>query len=165
MNDLIKIAHVRLAVAFLGEKAQGAWWKSSFLTPLGTRILSRLTPRTAQLACFHSASIAALRVHDAAIGKGGAIHLFRLPPEFEQEMQTVTHQWNESGLPFSCDSSREVETYLSSLSCGTERVSPSPGPNHIGDVEEWRNQSSIQKLCGIYLSAFRSGTPSFPYFA
>lgn len=128
--------------------------------------MERLTPRTPKAACFQSASQSALRVHDAAIGKGGVVHLFRFEPEFEQALQTMTSIWDESGLPTFCDSSEEAKNFLSSLASTTPKVAgTSTGPSHIGRADEWASSAAHARMAGVYLAAFRSGTPAFPYFA
>jgi hypothetical protein len=48
---------------------------------------------------------------------------------------------------------------------GTARVPSSVGPIQIGSLEEAKSDTAIKKLAGVYLSAFKAGTPVFPYFA
>jgi hypothetical protein len=163
MDDLHKLATTRLAVAFLGEKSQHTWWKSSFLCPLGFRVAERLTPRTSRSACFESATQSAMRVHDAAIGKGGVVHLFRFPPEEEQTIHAITVEWDNSALLGICDSADAAVKFLSTLAA--PKIKIQPGPLHIGGVDDWRSATSLAKLAAVYLTAFQSESPSFPYFA
>lgn len=166
MDKLHQIMRLRLAVAFLGEKDQHSWWKSSFLTPLGFRVMERLTPRTPKVACFLSSSQAAMRVHDAAIGKGGVVHLFRLPTEFEQDLHGNSSGWEQSGLPDFSGSTESAEKFLSSLAAkSSSSTQTSLGPTHLGSMNDWASPAALSKMAGVYLAAFRAGTPAFPYFA
>jgi hypothetical protein len=79
-NDVLyALLRLRIAVAYLGEKEQFAWWSTRFLGSTGRRFLEFIYPRSAFAAAVTSASEAAKTFHDFRIGKGRIYHLFRLP--------------------------------------------------------------------------------------
>lgn len=81
---LIRVAHLRVLVGYLGEKAQHGWWPSEFYSATSSAFLTPVFVRTAKLAQYHGASEAARLVHDEHIGIGRVFHLFRLPQAIEQ---------------------------------------------------------------------------------
>jgi len=84
-----QIAMLRICVAFLGEKDQRDWWKSSFLSRSGEAFIAPIFPKTSILARINGASAAAQFVHDEHIGIGDVFHLFRLPENVEQDINQL----------------------------------------------------------------------------
>src|SRR5438067_5252934 len=91
-----QLISLRLAIGFLGEKKQRAWWDCSFLNSVGIRFLSETFPRTARVAALRSTTEAARLSHDAAIGKLGTFHLFRLPTELEDRLEAELDKFDLS---------------------------------------------------------------------
>ncbi len=82
-NFLIDIAKLRIAIGYLGEKSQYAWWRSSFFIPASRTYLAPVFGKTALLTRYYGMREAATLVHDERIGVGkGVFHLFRLPECF-----------------------------------------------------------------------------------
>ena len=73
-----KIAGLRLAVGFLGEQEQAAWWPSVFLGRHAHAFLNPIFGSKTRIAQYHGITEAACRVHDESIGVGRVFHLFRL---------------------------------------------------------------------------------------
>ena len=155
------ICRLRIAVAFLGEKTQFAWWKSSFLTSTGWRFLERLFPRTSRQAGVEASIEAAKRVHDEAIGKGGVAHLFRLGEEIEAQLHKTLLSFSAADIESLCASADSTQTLLNTEFPG--KVAPAIGPIQVGALSEASQPGIVEILAKHYRSAFSSGTPVFPY--
>jgi hypothetical protein len=83
------LLRLRIAVAYLGEREQYAWWGTRFLGATGRRFLEFNYPRSAFAAGVTAAAEAAKAFHDRRIGKGGVSHLFRLPHIIEQRLNAL----------------------------------------------------------------------------
>ena len=70
-----------LGVARLGEAGLRGWWRTRSLGQAGRYVLGNAFPRTWRSAGLELDLLAAARLHDAVLGRPGAIHLFsdRLP--------------------------------------------------------------------------------------
>ena len=66
-----RYAVLRALVGFLGESPQHSWWDTNFLSRIGQQFMAINFPRTALAAACSSVTVAARRVHDQHIGKGG----------------------------------------------------------------------------------------------
>lgn len=159
-QQLIKL---RVVVAFLGEKKQFGWWDTSFLDGTGRGFLERCFPRTAVHAGFRSTSEAACRMHDAAIGKVGVFHLFRLSVEKEQAVDLRLGRIGQQEIIAPIASKEHALTELQNLAGKAGKSSP--GPIQIGRENEMTTAGSIRKIAESYLSAFQTGTQTIPYFA
>src|SRR5262249_26837533 len=124
---------LRLLVAFLGEKSQANWWDSAFLTPTGLRFLQTTFPRTAPEAALRSASHAARLLHDSRIGRVGVFHLFRLPVEKEDSLESITSQIKELDITQLTASTEAVLSELAALS--QTRLSAPTGPVQVGTAK------------------------------
>jgi hypothetical protein len=160
MPPFIKL---RLLVAYLGEKKQFAWWDTSFLDDTGRGFLERPFPRTAAHAALRSASEAACRAHDAAIGRVGVFHLFRLPIEQEESLDLrlvgVAAADLVSLLPAKAAALTNLETLVS------KNIPPVSGPIQVGQEKQIGTAASAGHLAAAYLAAFQAGVQTFPYFA
>lgn len=155
------ICRLRIAVAYLGERSQLSWWKSSFLTLTGWRFLERLFPRTSRQAAVESAIEAAKRVHDEAIGKGGVVHLFRFDEEQEARLHDTLMTFSASDIETLCASRESAESLLRDDFPGT--VVPAVGAVQVGRFDETFDGRFFTIFAQQYLAAFHSGTPVFPY--
>ena len=159
------IARLRLLVAVLGGAGHAKWWRTEFLTPAGLRFLERLYPRTSPLAALRATGVAARRIHDSSIGRGGVYHLFRLPEPLEMELQAL------AGSGLFDEAVRELVPSLDSrdvLLAQFDALSPElpesePGPQRIGTVRDLRRDSLMGRWAGAYVHAFRNGYRAFPY--
>jgi len=158
-----RILRLRVAVSFLGEKNQGAWWRTSFLSATGFKFIERLFPKTSRAAAVESAVEAAKRVHDAAIGKGQVIHLFRFAPELEETLHDIAVSMSPGEIEAICATTDAARRELDSAAPGS--IESSVGPKQIGKLDAAIQPASIDKLAAFYLSGFDAGTPVFPYFA
>ena len=165
-NPSIKIApliQLRLLVAFLGEKKQFAWWDTSFLDATGRGFLERPFPRTAAHAALRSATEAAGRAHDAAIGRVGVFHLFRLPIEQEESLDLRLTSVTETELVSLLGSQADALAYLEALA--GKGIAPVTGPVKLGQEKNIGTPASANQLAASYMAAFKAGVQTFPYFA
>ena len=164
MSSLLdQIIHLRLLVAFLGEKKQHAWWDTSFLDATGRSFLGRPFPRTGMQAALRSATVAAVLVHDQAIGRIGAFHLFRLPVEREESVDIKISPWDGGALLPQIASRATAMAALAEISSGS--VPASTGPVQVGLGRQLGNAAVIGTLAAHYHAAFAAGTKAYPYFA
>ena len=158
-----QLTSLRLVVAFLGEKKQGAWWDCAFLNATGLRFLAETFPRTAQAAALRSTTEAARLVHDAAIGKLGTFHLFRLPGELEDRIEAAADAFDFSRPEVSVST---LEEALARLAAMIQSPLKAPqGPVQIGVEKKILTESALAELAAHYHSAFVGGFQCFPYFA
>jgi hypothetical protein len=157
INDLLLL---RIAVAFLGERGQRAWWDTEFLSDIGRQYLRIIFPRTALQASVHSASVAAQRLHDERIGLGRVLHLFRLSHETEFRLHRLALEIDSEQISQLLHL-QKAELYLRKTAV---KVAGAPGPVKIGPLESALSETSVGTLAGHYLTAFETGQPAFPYF-
>jgi len=156
------LTKLRAIVAFLGEKKQFGWWETSFLDDTGRGYLERCFPRTAAHAAFRSTSEAACRMHDAAIGKVGVFHLFRLPVEKEQALDLRLAKVSRQEITSLISSKENALSELAILAGKSGKSAP--GPIQIGNEKEMTEPASLRRIAWNYLSAFQSGFQTIPYF-
>lgn len=155
------IAELRLLVGFLGEKEQGAWWKSEFLSPSAQTFLSPIFVRSLSLAQYHGVTAAAANVHDAVIGVGRIYHLFRLPIGLEQ---ASSDSFNDATFV------QEVQKNLVGKELALTRLvdlaeqmeAVSPGPVLLGSMSD-DIRAELKRAAGFYHAALNSGIQTFPY--
>lgn len=162
-TNLANLARLRLIVGYLGEKKQCDWWNTGFLDTTGQRYLQVLFPRTTISAGLRSTGEAARTVHDARIGKVGAYHLFRLPVEVEDRLESY----------FTVDTLREwmpdlgsKEAALAALDAlAQNRLDAPEGPVQVGSADKILRKDSLSELAAHYYSAMSKGRTCYPYFA
>ncbi len=158
--DLIRL---RLLVAYLGEKKQFGWWDCGFLDATGRDYLQRPFPRTAFHAALRSTTAAAVSVHDQAIGRVGAYHLFRLPVEHEEMVDIQISSAAPDALSPLIASRDAALAALESLAAG--KVPAATGPVQIGLEKQISSAASVGSMAAHYLAAFKAETKAYPYFA
>lgn len=158
LRDLCRL---RIAVAYLGERSQFTWWKSSFLNLTGWRFLERLFPRTSRAAGVGAAIEAAKRIHDEAIGKGGVIHLFRFGEEAESQLHETLMAFSADDIEALCRSADETQAFLDTEYAGD--ATPAIGPVQVGTLDDASKPALRGILARHYLVAFTASTPVFPY--
>lgn len=158
------LLELRCAVAALGEKHH--WWRSTFLSPTGLSFLQRIYPRTFVAAAVRSAAKAARVEHDARIGRGQVVHLFRLPPALERAIDDALRGWGEAtqakiremlGAP---DGPLSVLAHLA----GGRRPNGAEGPMNCGSTSRLGETATTAFLAAQYLDGFEGGTRVYPYF-
>lgn len=156
-EQIKQIAMLRLAVGYLGEKAQNAWWSSTFCGNGGTAFLAPVFPRTHMLAQYHGATVAAARVHDDRIGVGDVFHLFRLPEDMEQNLHTLDH----------IDSlTTNVQTAMDFLSTyASDERNDAIGPVNIGNLASLRDTLRWKSVAACYLNGFEQQRETYPFFS
>ena len=157
------LAALRAAVGYLGEKAQYAWWQSSFFTPISASFLIPVFPRTQCLAQCHGVTVAASRVHDEHIGVGRVYHLFRLPEDIEQVIHRALHEPELCDRIAQCTSTVDLAFDLLRQN-SIAPVGESEGPTHVGDEKDLRRENSWKKVAAYYLRGFESKSQVYPYF-
>ena len=162
-SKIAPLIQLRLLVAYLGEKKQFSWWDTAFLDATGRGFLERPFPRTAAHAALRSASEAAGRAHDAAIGRVGVFHLFRLPIEQEESLDLRLAGVTETELVSLLASQANALASLESLA--GKNIAPVSGPILVGQEKQIGTPVSVGQLAAAYLSAFKAGVQTFPYFA
>ena len=163
VDFLHEILHLRVAVAFLGEKGQNGWWQTQFLQPTGQRFLEFIYPRTVFAAGVNAASEAAKNFHDDRIGKGGVIHLFRLPPSLELRLHEHLVK-DAATLRQLIENTSTARTLLERYGAGTDRRSSQPaGPVLVGDMSMIFSGKAASKFGEAYLRSIGSPNPALPY--
>jgi hypothetical protein len=154
---LSKLNRLRWLVAFLGSKKDAAWWDCSFMDGTGIKFLANSFPRSAAAAALHATIEAAQRTHDAALGRIGCYHLFRLPLPIEDrllEMQPVVHD-----IPASQGAFDELAGMAEAA------INAPDGPVQIGVEKKILTETSLRELAAHYHSAFTKGIRCYPYFS
>ncbi len=155
--SLSSLVDLRWLVAVLGSKRHAAWWDCSFLDETGIKFLANSFPRSAVSAAFHATTEAAQRIHDAALGRIGCYHLFRLPLRIEG----LLLEPKESGVNFS-----SKENALAQLATmASAKINAPEGPVQIGVENRILTDTCLSALAGHYHSAFTKGIRCFPYFS
>ena len=157
---LSDILELRLCVGYLGEKQQGNWWTSLWLSSHASAFLSPIYGRRADAARLSGVIEAARRVHDSRIGIGRVFHLFRLPEALERQLHDASTGTVSLALPNSVDDAR---TRLASIARNTDKLAE--GPIRIGTPVDLLENEWTAAVAGRYHAAFRAGAMSFPYFA
>jgi hypothetical protein len=159
------ILNLRILVLALGELSEPPWWRSRYLSETGLRFLERIYPRSALSAAINSTGSAACRIHDIAIGKRGAFHIFRLPNNLEREVNHLLSSRDDSWIGISNllgDAEKLKKRLLEiSLPCNSYDWI---GPHRIGAAEDALKAKSYQIMAASYFNAFEKGHQAFPYF-
>jgi hypothetical protein len=126
--------------------------------------LKPVFPRTSKLAQYHGVTEAARRLHDEHIGVGSVFHLFRLPQESEQAMQSLV--LDERGKFELFIGLETRETALQGLAelFGGNTIVASEGPVSVGIIKNAFTVPAVKGVAQSYLAAFRAGVRSYPYF-
>ena len=162
-NDIPdKLLKLRIAVAYLGEKEQCAWWSTRFLGSAGKRFLEFTYPRSAFAAGVNAASESAKAFHDRRIGKGRVAHLFRLPHILEQRLRAILLSLDGSDLSSVVASKDAAIRALTELS--NETSAAPEGPVRVGDNTMLSSGAAIPKLAAFYANAFKTEKQTLPYF-
>lgn len=151
------ISRLRWLVAFLGSKKNAAWWDCSFMDETGIKFLSNPFPRSAAAASLNSTAEAAQRVHDAALGRIGCYHLFRLPLPIEDRLLEV--QVAIPDMPSKQNALEELATMADAS------INAPEGPVQIGVETKILTDTSVRELAAHYHSAFTKGIRCYPYFS
>lgn len=160
---IVPLLELRVAVAFLGEKGQNGWWQTQFLQPTGQRFLEFIYPRSVFAACVNAASEAAKNFHDDRIGKGGVIHLFRLPPSLELRLHE--HLLKDAAtlrqLIGNANTAKALlERYRTKADQGSARPA---GPVLVGGMSMIFSGKATSKFGEAYLRSIGSPNPVLPY--
>jgi hypothetical protein len=163
-DHIQSLVTIRSLVAALGETHQ--WWRSTFLSPTGLRFLQRIYPRTFVAAGIRSASEAARIDHDARIGRGQVVHLFRLPAALERAIDDTLRGWgvaDQQKIEGMLTSSEGSITELRRLAEGA-RSSGGEGPVACGGASRLQEPQAVGLLAAEYLEGFGGGKRVYPYF-
>ena len=160
---LDQFIQLRLAVGYLGQRKQSSWWDCDLLDQTGIRFLQTTFPRTAIAAGYRATTEAACRTHDQSLGRMGRYHLFRLPPEIEDQVELCAGRMNWETLLLQIGTPDSALAGLNELA--EARITAPEGPVQIGVVRKLLTPVSIQEIAAHYHSAFISGIRCFPYFA
>jgi hypothetical protein len=158
-----QIVGLRLAVGFLGEQEQAAWWPSMFLGRHADAFLNPIFGSKTRMAQYHGVTEAACRVHDESIGVGRVFHLFRLPEPIEQLMFS---EFQEGSVPEdvtrSFASTEAAKGMLAGLAKSSAEVKP--GPVRLGGADMITAPEGLALMAGTYRAAFDTGIRCYPYF-
>lgn len=152
-----KLDRLRWLVAMLGSKTNSGWWDCSFMDDTGIKFLANSFPRSAASAAYHATTEAAQRIHDAALGRIGCYHLFRMPHTIEDRL------WEAHELHDRLLSHDDAMTELASFADAA--VDAPDGPVQIGVEKKILTETSLRELAAHYHSAFTKGTRCYPYFS
>lgn len=154
---LSQLDRLRWLVAILGSKTNSGWWDCSFMDDTGIKFLANSFPRSAASAAYHATTEAAQRIHDAALGRIGCYHLFRMPLTIEDRLWEA-HETQDRLL-----SHDDAMAELSSLA--STAVDAPDGPVQIGVEKKILTETSLCELAAHYHSAFTKSTRCYPYFS
>jgi len=152
-----KLSRIRWLVAFLGSKKNFNWWDCSFLDETGLKFLAMTFPRSADSAALEATLQAAQRIHDAAIGRIGSYHLFRLPTVTQQRLAGASDR--PTGLLTKDEALAELATL------GDPSIKAPEGPVQVGVEKRIVTNESLKELASHYHSAFQQDIRCYPYFA
>lgn len=160
-STLPTLLQMRLAVGFLGERAQFSWWPTAFYEASSRSFLEPVFSKTSQLARYHGVLEAARRLHDEHLSVG-SYHLFRLPEEFEQDLHNLVQR--PEADEFALQRMRSKDAALSSLRdlAGTV-TAKSVGPTAIGSIGDLDSPNTVKAIAAAYLSAFAHDAKTYPY--
>lgn len=123
----------------------------------GIKFLENSFPRSAASAAFQATSEAALRVHDASLGRIGCYHLFRMPLTIEDRLSDGKES---HGHPLCKDDAMKE---LASMADAA--INAPDGPVQIGVEKKILTETALCELAAHYHSAFSKGTRCYPYFS
>jgi hypothetical protein len=155
---------LRCAVAALGEANR--WWRSTFLSPTGFSFLQRVYPRTFMAAAVRSASEAARLEHDARIGRGQVVHLFRLPIALERAIDDALRGMDGSAQAKRREglSAPQGPFDLLRQLAASGKVNGGEGPVACGPAARLHDLSTVPLLAAQYLAGCEAGRQVYPYF-
>lgn len=161
--ELMDIVKVRLAVGYLGERDQGAWWPSTWLSPTAPSFLSPIYGDKLAIAQYGGIVETARRVHDERIGIGRVFHLFRLSEALERRLHETVASENESNALPGFVAADDAEALLAQLAAPAAKIDA--GPIRVGDIKDLDRWDWISELAGRYQAAFEKSEQTFPYFS
>lgn len=155
---------LRMCIGFLGESDQYSWWASSFLSSTSSAFLSPVFSKTSFNAQYYGVREAATIVHDEHIGIGkGVFHLFRLPETHEIKMhRLLDNSDTKTAVQDLIKNKDNAEQFLSEY--GQDSVEQTVGPFRLGGTTKILTPQTWTKVAGQYVSAFKDGNKTFPYF-
>jgi len=164
-SSVLLLLDLRCAVAAAGEAHK--WWRSTFLSTIGFSFLQRVYPRTFVAAAVRSASEAARLEHDARIGRGQVVHLFRLPIALERAIDDALRGMDASAQAERREvliASQGPLNLLRRLAAGRKLNGGVEGPIACGPAARLHEQSATSLLAAQYLAGFEAGRQVYPYF-
>lgn len=161
-EELLKIIELRIAIGLLGEKENGNWWSSLWLTSNAVAFLTPIYGERTDAARYQGLVETARLVHDSRIGVGRAFHLFRLPEVLERRLHDAVTRDNAMNKAGFVQSKDDAEALLSEIA---KPVNTNPGPVRVGSKLDLETPAWTKIIAGHYLAAFKSSKQTFPYFA
>lgn len=151
-------------VAALGERVTPPWWRTQFLTDAGLRAISRILPRTAASAAVRSACVAACSEHDRLIGVGMRYHLFRLPAELEQVIDShLSDPAREAALSALLKGGTDYLIGELQRLAGERVASAGEGPVSVGSADHLLTGRAVAEFAAHYGASFAKAQHRFPY--
>ncbi|MFM8756091.1 MAG: BrxE family protein, partial [Limnohabitans sp.] len=144
------ILKTRLLVSYLGERAQYAWWPTSFYEASSRLFLEPVFSRTSWLAQYNGVLEAARRLHDEQLSVG-SYHLFRLPEEVEQDLHNLVQRHEASELALLEMHSKDAALGALKDLAGAVSVK-STGPTAIGNVGDLDTPKTVKTVAAAYVS-------------
>lgn len=139
---------LRLLVGFLGERAQCAWWPTSFYEVSSRSFLEPVFARTSRLAQYHGVLEAARRLHDDHLSVG-CYHLFRLPEEIEQDLHAMARSGgDEDAVSRAVHSKETALEALKGLAATNGRSSV--GPARVGSISDLDAADTPRAVAAAY---------------
>jgi hypothetical protein len=156
---------IRVAVAALAESATPPWWRTNAWSPVARRLLQeQLYPRTYTSALIHATTLVARRDHDDSLGRLGAYHLFRLPPELEAQVmgRSLVNKQVVDLTVRATEGTLDLNTLLD-LSGGMP-ADAHRGPVKCGVASDVENPGTPGLVAAHYAAALENGLKVVPYF-
>jgi len=162
-QQIKQLALLRVAVGFLGEQATPRWWTSSFCGNNGKAFLAPVFPRTYIHTQYQGVVSAAALVHDDRIGVGNVFHLFRLPEDIEQALQTIAKDELNVALTDVMKDADSATQFLRGYAGSAQKTSQ--GPVKVGHLSALRDTSVWKDVAAFYLNGFEHQRETFPFFS
>lgn len=160
-RTLTTILNIRLLVGFLGERAQNAWWPTSFYEKSSRLFLEPVFSGAFHLAQYHGVLEAARRLHDEHLSVR-SFHLFRLREEVEQDLHKMVQS---PEVDYPClQITHTMETAIELLKhLAGGRTANTIGPATVGHIRDLDSADTLEVMAGAYLSAFNQNARTYPY--
>lgn len=162
-QQIKELALLRVTVGFLGEQATPQWWTSSFCGNSGKAFLAPVFPRTYIHAQYQGVVSAAALVHDDRIGIGKVFHLFRLPEDIEQVLQTIVKDKINVAITEVMRDITSATQFLRGYAGSAQQTSQ--GPVKVGCLSALRDTSVWKDIAAFYFNGFEHQRETFPFFS
>lgn len=161
-SSLSIIALLRFAVGLLGERDNGGWWPSGFMSPTSASFLAPIFASHVLPARYQGVLEAARRIHDERIGIGRVFHPFRLPEGMEQRLFITVNSFGQNLV----DKISSADAALATINdIAGKPAEAKYGPTRVGPINMLDSPQWVADAASLYAASFAGDVQCFPYFA